>query len=61
MFDVVDTAFRYERKLIVSGVFSKGKESSVHLICNANTAFLLRGAEMQALIACEGTVWHSIA
>ena len=44
MFDIVDTAFSYERELIVCSFlqdFSKGKGSSLQLICNAHTAFLL--------------------
>ena len=38
--------------------FSKGKESSLLLICNAYTAFLLRGAEMNVchLIFTSGTL-----
>ena len=42
MFDIVDTAFGYESKLIVYSFlqdFFKGKGSSLLLICNANTAF----------------------
>ena len=42
MFDIVDTAFSYERELIVCSFlqdFSKGKESSLQLICKPPTAF----------------------
>ena len=49
MFDIVDTAFSYERKLIVCSFlqdFSKGKGSSLQLFCNAHTAFLLCTAAM---------------
>ena len=48
IFDIVDTAFNYERELIVCPFlldFSKEKESRLQLICNAHTAFLLYGAE----------------
>ena len=48
MFDIVDTAFSYERELIVCSFlqdFSKGKGSSLRLICNAHTAFLLGGGQ----------------
>ena len=41
-FDIVDTAFSCERELMVCSFlqdFSKGKGSSLRLICNANTAF----------------------
>ena len=44
MFDNVDTAFSYERALIVRSFlqdFSKWKGSSLQLISNAHTAFLL--------------------
>ena len=49
MFDVVDTAFNYERELIFCLFlqdFSKGKGSSLQLIYNAHTAFLLRWADI---------------
>ena len=42
MFDIVDAAFSYKRELIVCSFvqdFSKGKGSSLPLICNAHTAF----------------------
>ena len=42
--DIVDTAFSYERELIVCSFlpdFSMGKGSSFQLMCNAHTAFLL--------------------
>ena len=48
-FDIVDTAFSYKKELIVClflQYFSKEKESSLQLMWNANTAFLLCGAEM---------------
>ena len=44
MFDMVNTAFSYERELNVCLLlydFLKGKGSSSQLICNAHTAFLL--------------------
>ena len=50
MFDIVDTALSYERELVVCSFlqdFSKGKGSSLQLIYNAHTAFLLCGAERQ--------------
>ena len=50
MFNVVDTAFRYGRELIVClfcQEFFKVKESSVHVILNADTAFLLGGADLK--------------
>ena len=49
IFDTVDTAFNYERELIVCSFlqdFSKVKGSSLHLISNAHTAFLLYRAEI---------------
>ena len=49
MFDIVDTPFSYERELIVCSFlqdFSKGKGSSLQLIYNAHTAFLLCGADI---------------
>ena len=48
MFDVVDTVFSYEIELIICSIqqdFSKRKGSSLQLICNAHTAFLLCGAD----------------
>ncbi len=51
MFDIVDTSFSYVRWLIVCSSlqeFSKTKESTLHVIWNVDTAFLLCGAE----------VWH---
>ena len=42
MFDIVDTAFCYERGLIVCSFLhdlSKGKGSTLQLICNAHTVF----------------------
>ena len=60
MFDMVDTAFTYERALIVCQFlpeFSMRKESSLHEIWNADTAFFLVGAEHRADIvlgaSCE--------
>ena len=47
IFDIIVTAFSYERYLIVYSFlqdFPKGKGSSLQLICNAQTAFLLRGS-----------------
>ena len=44
MFDIVDTALSYERELIVCSFlqgFSRGKGSSLQLICNAHTAFFI--------------------
>ena len=44
IFDMVDTAFSYCRALIVCYFLqesSKVKESTLHVICNAHTAFLL--------------------
>ena len=49
MFDIVDTAFSYERELITCSFlqdFSKGKGSSLQLICNTHTAFLFCGSEL---------------
>ena len=49
---IVDAAFSYERELIVCLFlqdFSTRKGSSLQLICNAHTAFLLCGAEMGVL------------
>ena len=49
MFDIKDTVFGYERKLIVCSFlqdFFKGKGISLQLICIVHTAFLLCGAEM---------------
>ena len=64
MFDRADTAVSYKRELIVCSFlqdFFKGKGSSLHLICNAYTAFLLCEAE---LICCTSTtlcqvMWNS--
>ena len=53
MFDIVDTAFSYEREMIVCSFlkdFSEGKGSTLLLICNAHTAFLLCGAEYVELV-----------
>ena len=50
MIDIVDTAFCYERELIVCSQlqdFSKGKGSSLQVISNAHTAFLLCTADRQ--------------
>ena len=49
MFDIVDTVFSFERKLIVCSFLQKflqRKESILHLICNAHVAFLLCGADI---------------
>ena len=46
MFNVVDTAFSYEREFAVCLIlqnFYKEKGGSLQLICNAHTAFLLCG------------------
>ena len=53
MFDIVDTVFSYERELIICLFlqdFSTGKGSSLHLICNAHTTFLLCAADL--------STWH---
>ncbi len=50
MFDMVDTAFSYGRGLIVCSSlqeFSKAKESTLHVIWNVDTAFLLCEAELE--------------
>ena len=52
MFNIVDTAFSYEREMIVCSIlqdFSTGKGSSLQLICNAHTAFLLYGGALASL------------
>ena len=49
LYDIIDTAFSYERELTVCSFlqdFSNGKGSNLQLICNAHTAFLLCGAEL---------------
>ena len=57
MLDKEDTAFSYERELIVRSILQgkmkkgkdkkgKGKWSSLKLICIAHTTFLLCGAEV---------------
>ena len=49
MFDKVHTVFCYKRELTICSFlqdFSKGKGSSLLLICNAHTVFLLYGADM---------------
>ncbi len=49
MFDIVDTPFSYRRQLIVCSSlqeFSKTKESTMHVIWNVDTAFLLCGADI---------------
>ncbi len=51
MFGIVDTPFTYWRGLIVCSSFqefSKTKESTLHVIWNVDTVFLLCGADMQA-------------
>ncbi len=48
MFDIVDTAFSFGRALIICEFIQesfKVKESSLHEIWNADTAFLLSGAD----------------
>ena len=50
MLETVDTAFSYERGLIVCSFpqdFSKGKGSSLQLIRNAHTAFYFVGQIMK--------------
>ncbi len=52
MFDMVDTVFSYRRALIVCLFLqksSKVKESSLHEIWNADTAYLLGGADKSNL------------
>ncbi len=54
MFDIVDTPFSYWRGLIVWSSlqsFSKTKESTLHVIWNANTVFLL--CEADILVSME--------
>ena len=49
MFDKVDTPFSYGRGLIVCSLlqkFSKTKESTLHVIGNVDTAFVLCGADL---------------
>ena len=53
MFYIVDTAFSYEKELIVCSFpqeFSKGKESSLQLICNVHTEFYFVGQNFNALL-----------
>ncbi len=48
MFNVVDTAFIVRKsidRLLISLVIFQGKESNWHEISNADTTFLLSGAE----------------
>ena len=48
MFDMVYTAFSYEREMIVCSFlqdFSRGKGSSLQSMSNAHTTFLLCGAD----------------
>ena len=55
MFDVVDTAFTNESELIVCSFLQKlfyRKESSLKLICNAHTVFLLCGAVLGYTCIC---------
>ena len=47
MLDIVDTVFSYVRELIVCSFlrdFANDKGSSLQLICNADNAFLICGA-----------------
>ncbi len=49
MFDIIDTHLRHGRGLIVCSSlqeFSKTKESTLYVIWNVDTAFLLCGAEI---------------
>ena len=60
MFDIVDTLFSYERDLIVSSFlqdFSRGKGSSLQLICNVHTAFLLFEADICCLFLHPRSAW----
>ncbi len=60
MFNVIDTAFSYGRALIACLFLqesSKGKESGVDEIWNADIAFLLGGAE---LIGCVPFIFFPI-
>ncbi len=53
MFDMVDTAFSYGREMIVCLFLQeslKVKESSLYEIQNADTAFLLGGAEHREFV-----------
>ena len=54
MSDMVDTAFTYGGALLIICLYLqeyfKVKECSLHEIVNANTAFLLSGAELQTYI-----------
>ncbi len=59
MFDLVDTPFSYGRGLIVCSSlqeFSKTKESTLHVIWNGDTAFLLCGAD--TLVCFSFTYWQ---
>ena len=52
MFDIVDTAHSYAKELTVCSFLrdlSEGKGSSLQLIGNAHTAFLLCGTELSNL------------
>ena len=63
MLDIIDTAFGYEREVIVCSFlqdFSKGKGSSLHLICNAHIAFLLCGANIGDPVRCHKTAFWEI-
>ena len=56
VFDIVDIVLSYERELIVCLILydlSKGKGSSLQLICNAHTAFLLCRAVLRSVIIYE--------
>ena len=56
MFDIVDTAFIYERELIACSFlqdFSKGKGSSLQLISFAHTAFLLCETDLGYQVVSE--------
>ncbi len=57
LFDIVDTPFSYRRGLIVCSSlpeFSKTKESTLQVIWNVDTAFLLCGADLlNNLLTCH--------
>ncbi len=65
MFDMVDTPFSYERGLIVCSSlqeFSKTKESTLRVISNVDTAFLLCEAELWIKIKSgkNATAFHAL-
>ena len=53
MFDVVDTAFSYERELTFCSILQgllKGKGSSLQLNFNAHIAFLFCGSKLLRMV-----------